>query len=73
MPNMPGETFMSQGIKYILLHGPKGNLRPYVAGSAAALARQGARWLPKLGWAGLAICAIALIGAAIWYACKENE
>ena len=73
MANMPGETFLSKGIAYILLQGPKGNLRPYVAGSAAALARQGGKLLPKLGWIGLAIGVAALIGVGIWYACKDGE
>ena len=73
MPDMPGDTFVSQGIKYILLHGPKGNLRPYTVGPVATLARVGASWLPKLGWAGLAIGAVALIGVAVWYACKDDE
>ena len=73
MPDMPGDTFVSQGIKYTLLHGPKGNLRPYTVGPVVALARAGASWLPKLGWAGLAIGAVALIGVAVWYACKDDE
>jgi hypothetical protein len=70
---MPGDTFVSQGIKYILNHGPKGNLRPYTVGPVVALARKAAPWLPKLGWAGLAIGSVALVGVAIWYACKDDE
>lgn len=65
MPDMPGDTFVSQGIKYILLPGPKGNLRPYTVGPVVVL-------LSRLGWAGLAIGAFILIGAAVWYVCKED-
>ena len=73
MPDMPGDTFVSQGIKYVLLRGPKGNLRPFTVGPITAIARKGAMWLPKFGWAGLVIGAVALIGAAVWYACKDDE
>jgi len=73
MSDMPGDTFVSQGIKYILLHGPKGNLRPYTVGPIAALACKGTSWLPKVGWVGLAVGVIALVGVAIWYACQDSK
>jgi len=63
--NMPGETFISRGFKYVLRYGPKGNLRPYYLGPLSKLSR--------LGWVGLAIGAVALAGAAIWYVCKNDE
>jgi hypothetical protein len=71
MPDMSGDTFVSQGIKYVLLNGPKGNLRPYTVGRIAAIARRGSRWLPRLGWAGLAIGTAALIGVAVWCVCSH--
>ena len=45
MTNFPGETFVSQGIKYILQHGPKGNLRPYVVGPVAVAAKTRNPWI----------------------------
>ena len=73
MPDMPGDTFVSKGIKHILLQGPKGNLRPYTVGPVTEVARKGLSMLPKLGLIGLAIGAAALIGVGIWYACKDEE
>jgi len=73
MPDMPGDTFVSKGLKYVLQHGPKGNLRPYTVGPVRELAKRGASWLPKLGWAGLAIGAVALIGVGVWYICRDDE
>jgi hypothetical protein len=95
MPDMPGDTFISKGIQYVLQPGPKGNLRPYTVGpldygdllkdEAGPLTIQGEapvadlvvvlahNDLPKLGWVGLAISAVVLGGAAIWYACKNKE
>lgn len=74
MPDMPGDMFVDKrDILYILLHGPKGNLRPYTLGPVAALARKTAPWLPKLGWLGLALAAAALVGAGIWCACRDKE
>ena len=70
---MPGDTFISKGIKYLLLHGPKGNLRPYTVGPVSELTRKSPFWPSKLGWAGLAIGAAVLIGAAVWYACQDDE
>ena len=73
MPDMPGDTFVSKGIEYVLQHGPKGNLRPYTLGPVTSVARKGVSFLPKLGLAGLAIGAVALIGVGIWYACKDER
>lgn len=30
--NVPGATFVSRGMEYVLDFGPKGNLRPYTVG-----------------------------------------
>ena len=73
MPDIPGDTFVSKGIEYVLQYGPKGNLRPYVVGPVAALARKGASLLPKFGWAGLAIGAVFLIGAGVLYIYNDRN
>jgi len=73
MPDMPGDTFVSKGTRYVLHYGPKGNLRPYTVGSVAGeVARRTGSWLPKLGWAGLAVGAVILAGVGIWYACRDD-
>lgn len=72
MPDMPGDTFASKGILYILGYGATGKLRPFTVGPLAAAAAKGAKWLPRLGWPGLAVGAIALAGAAIWWTCKDE-
>ena len=61
MPNFPGETFISNGFKYILRIGPKGNLRPYYLGPVVAVGKHG-------GLAGLAIAglAIVVVGLIVW-------
>ena len=56
MPNFPGETFLSNGFKYILRIGPKGNLRPYYLGPVIAAAG------PYV-WIGLAIA--GLVGVVL--------
>lgn len=56
--NFVGATFVSQGIKYVLKYGPKGNLRPYTVGPIKAAARTGNPYLI----AGAAMAAVALIG-----------
>jgi len=54
MTNFPGETFVSQGIKYILQYGPKGNLRPFVVGPVVVAAKTRNPWI-ILGVAALAV------------------
>ena len=66
MPNFPGETFVSNGCKYILRVGPKGNLRPYYLGPVVAA---GAR----AGWIGLAIAGLVLVGAVLVAALCDEE
>ena len=43
MPDMPGDTFISKGIEYVLDYSPRGNLRPFSVTSSAAQ-----RWLAGL-------------------------
>ncbi len=77
MPDMPGDMFIDKkSILYILLHGPKGNLRPYTVGPVAVLARKAHPLLSRLGPVGLAIAAAVLVGlagVAIWRACRDEE
>jgi len=64
MPNFPGETFVSNGFKYILRIGPKGSLRPYYLGPVIAA---GGPYV----WIGLAIVVVgALVVVAL---CANNE
>ena len=64
MPNLPGETFVSNGFKYILRIGPKGNLRPYYLGPVIAA---GGPYV----WIGLAIVVVGtLVVVAL---CANNE
>ena len=74
MPNMPGDTFIcKKGIKYVLKYGPKGNLRPYTVGPVSEAVRKGGLALSKLGWTGLAIGAVILLGVGAWYICRDKE
>ena len=57
MTNFPGETFVSQGIKYILQYGPKGNLRPYVVGPVIVAAKTRNPWI-ILGVAALVVVVV---------------
>ena len=45
MANFPGETFISEGIKYVLQVGPKGNLRPYVVGPVEVAVKTRNPWI----------------------------
>jgi len=71
MGNFPGEMFVSDGIRYVLKYGPNGNLRPYTVGPVASAARKAATWLPKLGWLGVGLLAVAGI-AGIIYLCVSR-
>lgn len=66
MPNFPGETFVSNGYKYVLEIGPKGNLRPYYLGPVVAAAS-------RAGWIGLAIAGLAVVGALVVVALCTND
>ena len=67
MPNFPGETFVSNGYKYVLEVGPKGNLRPYYLGPVIATG------MPYV-WIGLAIAGLVVVGALVVLAlCDDDE
>jgi len=66
MPNFPGETFVSNGFKYILRIGPKGNLRPYYLGPVIAA---GGPYV----WIGLAIAGLVVVGALVVVALCAND
>ena len=65
MPNFPGEMFVSNGFKYILQIGPKGNLRPYYLGPVIAA---GGPYV----WIGLAIAGLVVAGAVLVVALCED-
>jgi len=69
MPNMPGDTFVSQGVKYVLDYGPKGNLRPFTVGPVVA----GLAAVPVWGWIGLAVVGVAAVGAVVYDACQDGN
>ncbi|HEY1685693.1 MAG TPA: hypothetical protein VGG19_13075 [Tepidisphaeraceae bacterium] len=68
--NVPGATFVADGIKYVLKIGPKGNLRPYTVGPVAA-AGAGFFGLPLLGI--IAVGAGVLVATAVVVACMADE
>ena len=65
MPDMPGDTFISKGIKYILLNGPKGNLRPYTVGPVSPS--------PLWGWAALVVAGVVLAAGVLTTALGEDD
>jgi hypothetical protein len=67
MPNYPGETFVSNGYKYVLQAGPGGNLRPYYLGPVVAAGT-------AFGWFGLALVGLIAVGALVVVAlCSDEE
>jgi len=67
MPNFPGETFVSNGYRYVLQVGPKGNLRPYYLGPVVAAAT-------GVGWIGLLIAGLVVVGAVVTATlCEDDE
>ena len=54
--NVPGAEFISDGVKYVLGHGPTGNLRPFTVGPITTVA--------KLPGGVVVIAAVAAVGLA---------
>ncbi len=67
--NVPGATFVSKGIKYVLNYGPKGNLRPYTVGpiKKATKTRN-----PYIIAGTVLVVVVVAIGVGIWYHRKKG-
>ena len=67
--NVPGEIFVSKGIKYVLANGPNGNLRPYTVGPVKKAIKTRN---PYIIASTLLVVASVAIGIGIWRYCKKN-
>jgi hypothetical protein len=63
--NVPGATFVSKGIKYILDYGPKGNLRPYTVGPVEVVTKTRNPYI--------IVAIIVVVAAIVFWACWYRE